>query len=67
MPTGQPRVFDYRAWTIPLPPSLAAAAACCLLPGVSGDLYRFENAFRTDQRKHKGFLPATRITEGDTP
>ncbi len=67
MPTGQPRVFDYRAWTIPLPPSLAAAAACRLLPGVGGDLYRFENAFRTDQRKHKGFLPATRITEGDTP
>lgn len=67
MPTDQPRVFVYRAWTIPLPPSAAAAAACGLLPGVGGDLYRFENAFRTDQRKHKGFLPATRITEGDTP
>jgi CRISPR-associated protein Csb3 len=67
MPTDQPRVFVYRAWAVPLPPSTAAAAACGLLPGVGGDRYRFENAFRTDQRKHKGFLPATRITEGVTP
>lgn len=67
MPTERPRVFVYRAWTVPLPPSAAAAAACGLLPGVGGDLYRFENAFRTDQRKHKGFLPATRITQGVTP
>lgn len=67
MPTDQPRVFVYRAWTIPLSPSAAAAAASGLLPRVGGNLYRFENAFRTDQRKHKGFLPATRIVEGDTP
>ncbi|MCK6456700.1 MAG: hypothetical protein L6Q92_09255 [Phycisphaerae bacterium] len=67
MPTDQPRVFAYRAWTIPLTPCAAAAAACGLLPGAGGDLYRFENAFRTDQRKHKGFLPAIRINEGDTP
>ena len=67
MPTVRPRVFVYRAWAVPLPPSVAAAAASGLLPGVGGDLYQFENAFRTDQRKHKGFLPATRITEGDTP
>ncbi|MFN7022019.1 MAG: type I-U CRISPR-associated protein Cas8c [Phycisphaerales bacterium] len=67
MPTDRPRVFVYRAWAVPLPPSAAAAAACGLLPGVGGDHYQFENAFRTDQRKHKGFLPATRITEGDTP
>lgn len=67
MPTELPRVFVYRAWAVPLPPSAAAAAACGLLPGVGGHLYRFENAFRTDQRKHRGFLPATRIPEGDTP
>ena len=67
MPTDQPRVFVYRDWRIPLLPSAAAAAACGLLPGVGGHHYRFENAFRTDQRKHKGFLPATRITEGDIP
>jgi CRISPR-associated protein Csb3 len=67
MPTELPRVFVYRAWTIPLSPCAAAAAACGLLPCVGGDVYRFENAFRTDQRKHKGFLPAARINEGDTP
>ncbi len=65
VPTEQPRVFVYRAWTVSLPPALAAAAACGLLPGVGGCLYRFENAFRTDQRKHKGFLPATKTREGD--
>jgi CRISPR-associated protein Csx14 len=61
MPTDTPRVFVYSTWSVPLPPLLAAAAACDLLPGVGGLRYRFENAFRTDQRKHKGFLPATRI------
>jgi len=66
MPPALPRVFVYRAWTILLPPCAAAAAACGLLPGAGGDLYRFENAFRTDQRKHKGFLPANRINQGDT-
>ena len=63
MPTDIPRVFVYSTWSVPLPPLLAAAAACGLVPGVGGVRYRFENAFRTDQRKHKGFLPATRIGE----
>lgn len=66
MPTDQPRVFVYRDWTVPLPPALAAAAACDSLPGAGGDSFRFENAFRTDQRKHKGFLPAIRINQGET-
>lgn len=66
MPTELPRVFDYCVWTILLPPCAAAAAACGLLLGAGGNLYRFENAFRTDQRKHKGFLPAIRVNQGDT-
>lgn len=61
MPTNGPRVFDYWTWLTPLPTILAAVAACGLLPAVSGTRYRFENAFRTDQRKHKGFLPAAQI------
>lgn len=65
MSTDTPRVFEYCTWSVPLPPLLAAATACGLLPGVGGVRYRFENAFRTDQRKHKAFLPATRI--GGTP
>lgn len=62
MPTDRPRVFDYCTWSIWLPPSVAAAAVCGLLQGAGGRRFRFENAFRTDQRKHKGFLPAREIT-----
>lgn len=64
-PAGAPRVFDYWTWYAPLLPALAAAAVCGRLPGVGGERYRFENAFRTDQRKHKGFLAAIRVPEGD--
>ena len=58
-PTRTPRVFDYFAWRIPLPLSIASAAVSGLIGG--GDCYRFANDFRTDQRKHKAFMPATRI------
>ncbi len=61
LPTDRPRVFDYWTWSTPLPTTLAAVAACGLLPGAAGARYRFENAFRTDQRKHKGFMPAAQI------
>ncbi len=57
----RPRVFDYYVWRIPLPPELAAVAACGMLGPDSARGYRFENAFRTDQRKHKGFTSATQI------
>ncbi|MEP0847600.1 MAG: hypothetical protein HRF50_12390 [Phycisphaerae bacterium] len=66
-PTEQPRMFDYWTWSVPLPPALAAAAMCGKLPGVGGERYRFENGFRTDQRKHKGFLAAIRVPEGESP
>ncbi|HMQ15898.1 MAG TPA: type I-U CRISPR-associated protein Cas8c [Phycisphaerae bacterium] len=62
-PTDMPRVFEYCTWPVPLAPVLAAAAVCGKLPGVGAVHYRFENAFRTDQRKHKGFMPAARIGE----
>lgn len=62
--TDAPRVFEYSTWTLALPPTVAAAAACGLLSCTGGARYRFENGFRTDQRKHKGFLPARRITDG---
>jgi CRISPR-associated protein Csb3 len=55
------RVFDYHTWTAPLPP----VACCCVVAGESpphGEArYRFEVGFRTDQRKHKCFMQATRI------
>ena len=58
-PTSKRRVFDYSLWHAPLTPMLAAAAAAGVKPMADGTGYRFENAFRTDQKKHKSFLPAT--------
>ena len=60
-PTNQRRVFDYCTWTEPLPAPTAAAAVNGMLPIATSMVYRFENAFRTDQKKHKSFLPATPI------
>lgn len=55
--TLRPRVFRYRAWRMSLPVTLAALVAADMLSG-GGPLFQFENAFRTDQRKHKAFSPA---------
>ncbi|MDZ4805684.1 MAG: type I-U CRISPR-associated protein Cas8c [Candidatus Eisenbacteria bacterium] len=59
MPTSTWRVFDYHTWAVPLEARIAPTAVCGLLPHVGSCGFRFENAFRTDQRKHKAFLPAT--------
>ncbi len=60
--TRQPRVFDYHTWSTPLTTNLLPAAATGLmaLPGAVG--YRFENWYRTGQRKHKAFRSATPIS-----
>jgi CRISPR-associated protein Csb3 len=58
-PTNDARVFEYCTWAAPLTSCVAQAAVSGLLPHVDGRIFRFENAFRTDQRKHKGFTPAT--------
>jgi CRISPR-associated protein Csb3 len=60
-PTKQRRVFDYCTWNEPLPAVIAAVAAHGALPCATLQTYRFENAFRTAQKKHKSFLPATPI------
>lgn len=57
--TDTPLVFEYFPWSIPLPVSVAPAAVCGFLGQGFG--YRFANAYRTDQRKHRGYLPATLI------
>lgn len=61
-PTGEARMFDYYTWQVPLSASVLPAAVCGLLPGVGACGYRFENAFRTDQRKHKAFSPAVPLS-----
>lgn len=62
MPTTMRRVFEYHTWTLPLATHAALSAVCGLLLHVGNRGFRFENAFRTDQRKHKAFTPATPIT-----
>lgn len=58
-PTAIARVLEYYAWAEPLDARLAAVAGCGALPVVPSDGYRFDIVFRTDQRKHKAFGPAT--------
>ena len=61
MPTSTPRIFDYSTWSIPLGSCVIPAAVSGLLTPMATRMFRFENAFRTDQRKHKAFTPATCI------
>lgn len=58
---GGRRIFDYHTWRSPLAPSVASLACIGLLDQVDARGFRFENAFRTDQRKHKAFTAATPI------
>ena len=61
MAAGAPRVFEYRAWSTPLAPEIAPTVMCGSVDIGSGRAFRFENAFRTDQRKHKAFTPAIEL------
>ena len=61
--TDQPRVFDYHTWAIPIPTSLIPPAVCGLLTHSGRRGYRFENWYRTGQRKHKAFRAAVPILE----
>ncbi len=61
VPTASRRVFEYHTWATPLETHVAPSAVCGLLPQIESRGFRFENAFRTDQRKHKAFTSATPI------
>lgn len=52
------RIYEYFSWSTPLPCALllAASSGCLALQANRG--YRFENWFRTGQKKHKVFQPA---------
>jgi len=58
------RSYQYRAWVTPLPVTLAALAAAVELPD-DGPILKFESAFRTDQKKHKAFMPAIPVPGDD--
>lgn len=66
MPTDMRRVFDYFTWRVPLTTQVAPVAACGHLSQASGRGYRFQIAFRTDQRKHKAFTSATPIERSES-
>lgn len=59
------RLYDYSMWSIPLPSNLLLAASCGRLRIGSRPRYRFENWFRTGQKKHKAFRPGILVTSGD--
>jgi CRISPR-associated protein Csb3 len=61
--TDVPRIYDYFTWSEPLAPALLPAAVSGLLPHVGAHGYRFENWFRTGQRKHKAFRTAIPLTQ----
>jgi CRISPR-associated protein Csb3 len=57
--TSQPRIYDYHTWQTPLPPILTPAAVSGLLSSIGSRGFRFENWYRTGQKKHKAFRSAT--------
>jgi CRISPR-associated protein Csb3 len=63
--TKQPRVYDYFTWAQPMLPELLPPVVGGVVPlsGCTG--YRFENWYRTGQKKHKAFRSAIRIPKGD--
>ncbi len=62
--TERSRVYDYFTWPEPILPELLPAVVTgeLRLPGSIG--YRFENWYRTGQRKHKAFRSAVPISKG---
>ncbi len=64
VPTKRPRIADYYTWARPSPVSILQAAVAGLIIDAAAKGFRFENAFRTGQRKHKAFAPATPLIGG---
>jgi len=58
------RIFEYCAWTQPIAPNIVSAAVTGPIARKQGGCYRFENWFRTGQRKHKAFRSATQVWKG---
>ncbi|HWG46942.1 MAG TPA: hypothetical protein VN688_29535 [Gemmataceae bacterium] len=65
LPTKFARVFDYFTWSQPVSPSILAAVVCGLVVDRGTRRFRFANVFRTGQRKHKAFAPASPLS-GDS-
>lgn len=63
---GKGRIYDYFTWPVPLSKSLLLAASSGAMGFRGQQGYRFENWFRTGQKKHKAFKSAIPLTlQGD--
>ena len=63
--TDKPRVFVYFTWSWPCEIHIVPVAVIGVLGDPLARGYRFQNAFRTGQRKHKAFNSATPIGDSD--
>jgi hypothetical protein len=61
--TKQARVYHYSSWGQPIPPELLQPVVAAVFPLLGCTGYRFENCYRTGQRKHKAFQSAIRISQ----
>jgi hypothetical protein len=64
-PTRERRMFEYRTWTDPLPLSVVSPIVSGFVSMAGMRTYRFENWYRTGQKKHKAFRRAVSIGEGE--
>ena len=64
-PTAQKRVFKYGTWSTPLPAAVVAPVVSGAVRLAGTRTYRFENWYRTGQKKHKAFRPAVFIEGGE--
>jgi CRISPR-associated protein Csb3 len=60
--TGKPRVFTYSTWSWRCCPSLLPVAINGLVSDPHSTRYRFENGFRSGQKKHKAFHSAISLS-----
>lgn len=58
------RLFEYRSWSEPFTARIASVVANGTLEVPDTRTWRFENWFRTGQRKHKAFRPSTLVSQG---
>ena len=56
--TNQGRIYDYFTWTSPVLPELLPAVVTGQIRTAGSQGFRFENWFRTGQKKHKAFRSA---------
>lgn len=56
--TDQKRIYDYSVWPTPLPANLILPASTGVMQLPGARCFRFENWFRTGQKKHKAFRSA---------